>query len=197
MRSAPRLLPLSLPEFVARVAAHSGGVCGLVSDVEDLPAFARSLASEFEFVAERPAALIAVTEGAEAVLAALAAIVDATAILFGFSTLSPEAWTRIDELRNRFDRPAGLVLLMASHDLENLQEHAPNLSSWLGGRVWRWSDEVPDLSDTEIQRRLSALREHFKQSDDDVLTSARDGTLPPDPEYAEWLILLGQGNLLV
>jgi len=108
--STPRLLPLSLPEFAARVAAHSGGVCGLVSDVEDLPALARTLATELEFVAERPAKRIAVNEGAETALAALATIDDATAILFGFSALDPDPWARIDELRNRFNPPAGLFL---------------------------------------------------------------------------------------
>jgi hypothetical protein len=86
---------------------------------------------------------------------------------------------------------------MAPRDLERLQAYAPNLSSWLGGRVWRWSDEIPDAPAVDVEQRLSTLRRHFGKTDEEVLAAARDRTLPLDPEYAEWLILLGQGNLLV
>lgn len=45
-------------------------------------------------------------------------------------------------------------------------------------------------------RRLAALRAWASRSDQEVLDAARTGTLPPDPEYAEWLVLLGHGELL-
>jgi hypothetical protein len=199
MKAPPRLLPITLAEFAARTAAHSaisGGVSALVSDADDLAALAQDLALEIEFIAERTTVVISASDSIQTVLAALDAVGDAVVVMFGFAALASEDWSRIDELRNLLQPPAGLILLMAPHDLENLQDHAPNLSSWLGGRVWRHSDEIPNLTDAETQRRLSALREHFKRTDEDVLASARDGTLPADPEYAEWLILLGHGNLL-
>jgi hypothetical protein len=33
-------------------------------------------------------------------------------------------------------------------------------------------------------------------TDDEVIAAARSGALPRDPEYAEWLVLVGQGDLL-
>lgn len=196
MKSATRLLPLSSTEFAARSAAHSGGVCGFVAEADDMRSLARKLADELQFVADRPITMISVDGGVEPMLAALDTVGDATALLFGFSALSADEWAPLDELRNRLQPSAGIVLLMVPSDLEHLQEHAPNLSSWLGGRVWYWSDDIPDVPAADVQRRLSALRAHFDQTDDQVLAAARNGTLPPDPEYAEWLILLGQGTLL-
>lgn len=47
----------------------------------------------------------------------------------------------------------------------------------------------------EVTRRLSdqrlrALRESTGLTDAEVLAQAKTGTLPPGPEYAEWVILL-------
>lgn len=199
MKPLPRLLPISLSEFAARAAAHSsvgGGISGLVAEVEDLASLADELAAELEFVAERPTTIVPVKEDPASTLVEVRAAGDALIILCGFGLLDPQAWSALDELRNLFHPPAGLVLLMAPGDFEHLQEHAPNLSSWLGGRVWRHSEGPAALSDTEVQQRLVTLRAAFGKTDEQVLASAHSGSLPPDPEYAEWLLLLGHGGLL-
>jgi len=194
--TSPRLLPISLTEFAARAAAHSGGVSGLVTSTGDVSSLARELADELEFVAELPTASISVADGVEDMLSRIGVVAEKTLILFGFASLRPEDWTRIDELRNLLQTASGLVLIMGLRDVELLQDHAPNLSSWLGGRVWRWSDAPTRLTEAEIQLRLATLRAEYGQTDEEVLSSARDGSLPRDPEYAEWLILLGHGRLL-
>jgi hypothetical protein len=64
---------------------------------------------------------------------------------------------------------------------------------------------LPDVSVTgraagilrqSTARRLAALRAWASKTDGEVVAAARDGTLPLDPEYAEWLVLLGHGELL-
>lgn len=52
-----------------------------------------------------------------------------------------------------------------------------------------------DLGAVRAQR-LEALRGWAARSDADVVRAAEQGTLPRDPEYAEWLVLLGRGDLL-
>lgn len=97
---------------------------------------------------------------------------------------------------NRIARAVTFVMPMRLTDLLALQDHAPNLSSWLGGRVWRLDESSAALSDHEIDERLGRLRDWSGRSDKEVLAMAREGTLPAEPEFAEWLVLLGQGGLL-
>lgn len=197
--TAALLAPISLAEFAARMAAHgstNGGVAGLVADTDDLPPLARELAQELEFIADRPTTLVAASNDINATIAELAKAGDSALILYGFEAVHADVWAALDELRNKLDPRAGLILLMNPGDFEHLQDRAPNLSSWLGGRVWRWSDEGAKLSRGEIQERLATLRAAFGKTDEEVLAAARSGTLPPEPEYAEWVILLGQGDLL-
>jgi hypothetical protein len=53
------------------------------------------------------------------------------------------------------------------------------------------------LSPSEIEQRLTALRAWAGRGDAEVIQLAETGQLPRDPEYAEWLTLLGRGELLV
>lgn len=76
-----------------------------------------------------------------------------------------------------------------------LMRVAPNLASWLGGLVF--SHEDPDaLARAQIGPRLDALHAWSGKSDAEVVEEAEQGRLPRDPEYAEWLVLLGRGDLL-
>jgi hypothetical protein len=52
------------------------------------------------------------------------------------------------------------------------------------------------LSPGEIEQRLAALRAWASCGDAEVIQLAETGQLPRDPEYAEWLTLLGRGDLL-
>jgi hypothetical protein len=74
-------------------------------------------------------------------------------------------------------------------------EAAPNLASWLGGLVFSRQDPGERLAALR-QQRLASLRAWSSKTDEDVIRDAEAGTLPRDPEYAEWLVLLGRGDLL-
>ena len=47
-----------------------------------------------------------------------------------------------------------------------------------------------------VLERLESLRQWSGMTDEEVITRAEQGTLPGDPPYAEWLVLLGRGDLL-
>ena len=196
MISPTSLASIDLSEFAARVGLHNGALCAIVADDAALPALAIELANEIKYIANAPIRAIHVATTANATMQILARSDNAWVILHGFSPSTPQLWARIDQLRNSLQSLAGLVFILSPTDLHDLQVHAPNLSSWIGGRVWRLADETSNLSPAEVQQRLATLRAAYGMTDDEVVTAAQNNQLPPEPEYAEWLILLGHGGLL-
>jgi hypothetical protein len=193
------LASIDVSEFAARVAIHhgtSGGLCALVADDAALPALTSELADEIKYITNTPIRTIHVASTANATMEILAQHDNPWVILHGFSPGTPQLWVGIDRLRNSLQSIAGLVFVLSPTDLHDLQTYAPNLSSWIGGRVWRLADETSNLSPAEVEQRLATLRAAYGKTDDEVVTAARNNQLPPEPEYAEWLILLGHGGLI-
>jgi len=194
-----QLTAIDLAEFAARVAVHSatnGGLWGLVTATANPAELAHELTEELSYIAGIPARPLRIADTVEATVQTLLGAGDDWAVVFGFSPSNTAIWSGLDQLRNNLQGIAGLVLILSPTDLYNLQVHAPNLSSWLGGRVWRLSDGSAELSPGEVEQRLIALRAAFGKTDAEVVADARRGELPAEPEYAEWLILLGQGGLI-
>ncbi|HEX2686676.1 MAG TPA: hypothetical protein VHN14_08660, partial [Kofleriaceae bacterium] len=67
------------------------------------------------------------------------------------------------------------------------------LWSWIGARCMKYDGSEGVMNKEE---RLRSLRDHFKLSDADVLEMAQRRALPDNVAFAEWLILLGRGDLL-
>ncbi len=89
-------------------------------------------------------------------------------------------------------RPRG-VIVTAEASVQVLAAKAPNLWSWVSARVWRLD---PGEGRLDLEARLKSLREGTGFSDAEVIARAEAGTLPPDPVFAEWLVLLGKADLL-
>jgi len=87
-------------------------------------------------------------------------------ILSGLHVFTAVDWTEFDQLRNRLLQAGTTVMVMPLKTLGLLQDLAPNLSSWLGGRVWRWDESAAALSPPEIEARLMTLRAWSGKSDD-------------------------------
>ena len=73
---------------------------------------------------------------------------------------------------------------------------APNLASWIGGSVWSIDLASDALDEEERRSRLATLREWSGLSDSEVVQMAQEGNLPAEPEYVEWLVLLGREDLV-
>lgn len=117
-------------------------------------------------------------------------------IISGFDRFSEEDWKHLDLLRSRLGRQGAVVLVMSGQSIQSLARNAPNLASWIGGSIWQADIASESLSEEEKAARLHSLREWSGLTDDEVLKRAAEGTLPNQPEYAEWLVLLGRGDLL-
>lgn len=104
-------------------------------------------------------------------------------------------WGLLDRRRSSLARAGLLVFVTTPASFEKLMQTAPNLASWLGAFVFEQAREAQGNAEAREQR-LAALRSWAQKSDQDVIVAATQGLLPADPAYAEWLVLLGRGDLL-
>jgi len=158
--------------------AATSGLLDELRDLEDLP---------IESVAPRtPEALVESVQAAS----------NRTVVLSELEGFADSDWQHVDLLRSRLAREGSTILILSSSAASRFAESAPNLSSWLGSTIWRADLDADILSPLETEQRLIALRESAGLGDDEVLARAERGELPGDPEFAEWLILLGRGDLV-
>lgn len=133
--------------------------------------------------------------GAKELVAALAAESDEI-LLIDARSFSADDWALLDRRRSAIAHRGVTVFVTMQSSFDDLMRVAPNLASWLGGQVFMFPSHDEAGVAAHRERRLAALRAWASRSDEEVLEAARSGTLPPDPEYAEWLVLLGHGELL-
>jgi hypothetical protein len=116
-------------------------------------------------------------------------------VLVDAHLFSLDDWALLDRRRSSIAHRGVVVFVTTLTNFADLMRIAPNLASWLGGDVVAYPDA--DTSATaDRERRLAALRAWASKTDPEVVEAARAGTLPRDPEYAEWLVLLGHSDLI-
>jgi len=187
---------VSAGEFALRLSALRGtaAYAAYLASGDELEPALREL--EEEFCALDPDAAIArisPPDGAQLVadLAAAAAEI----LLVDARSFSTQDWALLDRRRASIAHRGLLVFVTTPASFDELMRTAPNLASWLGGQVFAYPRDESVVA-AHRERRLAALRTWASSSDDEIVEAARAGSLPPDPEYAEWLVLLGHGELL-
>jgi len=131
------------------------------------------------------------------VIDSIAASAPGTVLLVhGLDGLTDEEWHHIDLLRSRLIGAGTIVLVVSLVTAGRISRSAPNLSSWIGGAMWTLDPGADSLSDAERNERLKALRRWSKLTDEEVVRRAEAGSLPDDPEYTEWLVLLDRADLV-
>jgi hypothetical protein len=139
--------------------------------------------------------VIAITPDIEALVHAVQAS-QVYILLWQFDIWQPEQWQQFDYARSRFSHDKGGVLLLTPNSAVQFQTYAPNFASWIGARVYELQLGLEILTEAESQQRLAALQQFTGKTDVEVIRLAEIGQLPTDPEYGEWLVLLGRGDLL-
>ena len=51
------------------------------------------------------------------------------------------------------------------------------------------------MTEKERESRVSELALHYGTSNVEIVLKAESGELPPEPQFVEWLVLLGRGDL--
>ena len=107
--------------------------------------------------------------------------------------LSDEALVELDRTRDSRVGSTSQVFLGSAADLSRLARNAPHTWSLVGPDCWTLDPEADRL---DVPARLEQLRTLTGWTNEAVLAAAIAGTLPNDPVWAEWLALLGRGDLL-
>jgi hypothetical protein len=132
--------------------------------------------------------------GAERLLHHLPSIT-ADVVLIGAEPYGEEDWRVLDRRRSALAHAGVMVFFTTPPSFTLLMRVTPNLVSWLAGLVFSAGMEHA-MSDEHREARLVRLRAWAGMTDAEVALAATEGRLPRDPEYGEWLVLIGRGDLL-
>jgi len=105
-------------------------------------------------------------------------------------------WATLDRRRSSLEREGVTVFVATEASFAELARSAPNLASLFGANVFAFDPQAEETTAAQGAQRLEALRVGSGRSDQDIIDAAEARTLPSDPEYGEWLVLLGRGDLL-
>ncbi|MGJ5675803.1 MAG: hypothetical protein ACR9NN_19660 [Nostochopsis sp.] len=117
-------------------------------------------------------------------------------IIWNFEDWSDRNWRTFDQMRSRLAKKRGVVLVLSQKSVKYMFTYAPNIVSWIGSRVYTLAKDTELLTKEERQRKLLTLHEWSGLSDREIIELAELRQLPPDPEYGEWLVLLGREDLI-
>lgn len=121
---------------------------------------------------------------------------DAPLIMMISPGFSDDEWRIIDMARTRLERNGQTLLIMPATAVCRLPSLAPNLWSWISDGVWTYAPEG-GLGADERAQRLDSLRSHFRFDDAELVRRVGSGEILIEADVAEWLVLIGQGDLLV
>ena len=164
---------------------------GLLPDV-----VAEDLGEQLQIFSDVAVHIVAASDDAAAIVELFETTAPGTVILKETESLSEETLRRLDFARSRLGRDGAVVLILKLDTLRRLLHVAPNLASFVEGFVAMLAPEAERLTSAEKESRLAALRVWAGLTDAEVVALASRGKLSPDPEYAEWLVLLGHGGLI-
>lgn len=190
--------PMTAADIALRFTARRGRgdwMALVVGPQNDVPSVAHELAEELASLGDGDVASIAEADGAEALASSLASR-PGPVVVSGLDGWSAAEWAHFDHLRSRFSREERTALVLGGAAFERLMQEAPNFASWLGASVVSYQPTASVLTEAEREERLAVLRAGSGRSDDAVIALASAGTLPTEPEFAEWLVLLRRGDLL-
>jgi hypothetical protein len=189
----------AIDELLQRLAVHPSD--GNVWVVLTLPfehhaALAEDLDDVLEIFTESAVLRLSGIAGVEALVDQIKASEAASFILSGFEQWTVSDWRHLDKLRSSLVVQRGVFLLLSEDAAALMQNHVPHLVSFIGGRVYPFTYGAEFLTADEREDRLMGLREWAGQTDTEIIALAENNQLSPEPEYGEWLVLLGRGDLI-
>lgn len=182
-----RLIDLHAPE--------EGGFCLLI-----IPASNRDAIDELsEELEVQLGANFTTVEGTGLSLAALLEKLRIAAgrvvIVTGLESWSNAEYEDLDINRSQLSLGKFIIFAVDLESSGRLLNAAPNLRSWMGTSILLASPDPSKMTQEGIDSRIAELSTHYRLSNEDVIEKAQNGTLPPDPHFIEWLVLIGRGDL--
>jgi hypothetical protein len=116
-------------------------------------------------------------------------------VVRGAWTWSAASFADLDLYRDALRlRSPFLFLVLTPDAMDLLARHAPNVAAYFHAESGDWSDGT--MTEAQVEEHLRAYRSRYGKSDEEVVRLAEAGTLPTEPEYYAWLVLLGRGDLV-
>lgn len=189
---------LSIDEFLQRVGSQPNGNIWSVLVTQDAnnQELVEELQESLGIFTECEVGVISASDNVNSVVDNIQESVEDYLIIWDLEDWLEGNWREFDQMRSRLLKKRGVVLILSSASVEKMFSDAPNLVSWIGSRVYGFIKNSELLSEEERQIRLSALREWSGLSDSRLIELAEAHNLPLEPEYGEWLVLLGREDLI-
>jgi hypothetical protein len=118
---------------------------------------------------------------------------DDVAVITATQEVASDIAAMFEHYRGRLVGGPRGVLITPKDAVATYATHAPSFWSWVGASVWGHNPRAGVL---DREARLQSLREATGRTDAQVVELAEQGQLPADPIYAEWIALLGRGDLI-
>ncbi|SPE37364.1 hypothetical protein SBA6_70006 [Candidatus Sulfopaludibacter sp. SbA6] len=122
---------------------------------------------------------------------------DAVVLMAGFDRWGDSQFVALDVNRSRLDTGAFLIFHVDLKTAGRFLDHAPNIRSFLGPNIFAPVPDTSSMGPREISDRLNQLRTHYGMSDAEVIDRAAKNDLPAEPDFIEWLVLLGRSELVL
>jgi hypothetical protein len=132
----------------------------------------------------------------EELRASLNARLDDAVLISDLDHAESSDWQTLDINRSGLLREGPVVFWLSGRDLTRLCEYAPNIRSFVGGSIFALGTHGEELTPGERQQRISDLESHFSMTSAEVIARAESRTLPTEPHFVEWLVLLDRGDLV-
>ena len=125
----------------------------------------------------------------------LAAQRDNVVLIYGFDEWTDHLFSSLDINRSGLETGSFLVLCVNLKTAGRFLDSAPNIRSYLGANIFVAAPDPSQMGPGEIAERLVQLREFYNLSDAEVIARAERRELPSEPQFIEWLVLLGRSEL--
>jgi hypothetical protein len=168
----------------------------VLSPVPDNDSAIDNLVADLAAVLDTAVRIVRYSGSIEVLISDLHAPASDPVLIVNLNAAYAEQWSALDINRSGLVREGPIILWLSVESLTRLCACAPNLRSFLGGSIFRLAASGDEMTSTERQERLADLESHFQISGSEVIAQAEAGTLPPEPHFVEWLVLLGRGDLV-
>ena len=189
---------ISIDELLQRVASQPNGniwsvIVTVNSDKQDL---VEELEETISIFTECEVGIISADNKVDNIVNEIQSASEYYLIIWNFETWDNHSWRKFDQMRSRLMKQRGVVLVLSETTVNKMFIDAPNIVSWIGSRVYELKENTEFLTEEERHGRLLELQQWSGYSNNKVVELAKYQQLPPDPEYGEWLVLLGREDLI-
>lgn len=116
--------------------------------------------------------------------------------LYGFEQWDEKRWRDFNYARYHQHNNRTTILLLSREDYSKMNQFAPHFAHWIK-KVFQFDPDAIYMTEAEKESCLVNLREWTGYTDQDVIRMAKNHTLPRDPEYGSWLLLLNREDLII